>query len=320
MVNGTRVRRSEISYIFNAKETKINPNKGKWLPTLTGEVNINKHLRRGGYIGVRRKLPNGKHVLLDTIHIPARPNAKTVRHVRREIYDFDKEVLRNPLTNTANFTAPALEIMVGNDKGIFSKGVITTEFLKSGETFAFPHDNIPKGTPGRYRIAPIEAVNFVRYDGETRYIKDLLANGVDYVSGYGYLQELVDAGGSFGSAPIKFKLPNQPKAPATDKMAMTAGKNGAPWFISKTNDKMSVKLGYGVDGKPVWGQLAKNVTLQALAKLFADGAFELPPVVNDEITFEIRNIRPNKPRSAPGYLNLPADEFEANQAILGRVE
>ncbi|MCL2356653.1 MAG: hypothetical protein FWC70_05780 [Defluviitaleaceae bacterium] len=322
-LNGETINRSEITYLFNRRQDRVeNVNRGNWTMTLTGEVNISAFARRGGYIGVRRRLPNGQHELLAVIEIPARPDNRPLRAHRRSIYvptiygaDRPGEILRNPHDDL-------IEVVIGNDRGHFGRSnFLSTGILEPGEEFDFPHDIIPRGTRGTFRVAPIEAVNFVLYNGEYWFITDLIASNVTYVTGYGNLQELVDAGGRFGSVPVRFNIPNQPNAPVTARMAMTEGRNGAPWFISRTNAHMQVRLGEDNDGNAVWGRLTANMPVRQVMDLFEnhpDGPFALPQI-GDYYVFEMRVFRANRIVSAPGFLSLPATEFAGNMNVTASV-
>jgi len=323
----SRANRSEITLIFNRRADRIRIDRGNWQPTLSGEVNISRHLNRGGYIGVRRNIARGQYELIAVIEIPARASHRGIRQARREIYMPSRvnadgtyqagQFLQNP-------TDVAIEIRIGDDRGIFngSRPPIATEFLAPNATFAFPHDALPRGTRGAFRVAPVEQNNFVMFDGEYTCVRYLLLRGITQIGGV----PLELGEGNFGSALVRFRIPNRPNAPATARMTMTEGRNGEPWFISRTNANMRVKLGY--DGTtPVWGNLSQNTTLPALVELFAEGGFALPTpeyvTINGERTlhrvFEIRIFRANRIVSAPGFLALCADAFTANQAVRASV-
>lgn len=308
--------RSQISFIFNRRADRIRPDRGNWVMTLTGESDISRHLRRGGYIGVRRRLPSGQHELMALIPLQARPPHRELRAHRRNIYEPTRMIndviqrgdrLQNPTDNT-------LEIRIGNDRFSFGRPtVIATERLEPGAPFPFPHDSIPRGMRGTFRIAPQEAVNFVEHNGELRWIRDWIYDGVEYVDGVGNLQNLIDEGGSFGSATVRFSIPNQPAAPATNRMLMTPGRNGAPYFISRTNRNMRVLLGYDGDNS-VWGQLEPNISIREFIDLFENDGRPLPEN-GDYYEFRIRFFRNNRVVSAPGYLHVRRDDFRENTLI-----
>jgi len=339
----TGVMRNEISFIFNRRADRINPNRGNWILTMTGTSDISRHLARGGFIGVRRRLPNGQHEMIAVIPIAARPANRDLRVHRRDMYRpsylsaagvVTREYFHNP------YTQP-VEIRVGGDRGIFSaaRPELATEFLMPGHDnrFYFNHDQIPRGTRATMRIAPQEAINFVwDADGTYWFIRNLYATGASY--GFVYdenadrvqvdLAEAMAAGGNFGSALVRFNIPNQPAAPAAARMVMTPGRNGAPWFISRTNQNMQVRVGTDVaTGNAIWAPLSANISLVAFNALFDDPAHELPPVTNMNVDgvpvghrfFEVRNMRVGRNVSAPGFISLVSDDFTANQAIAASV-
>ena len=319
-VNGNAVmvpaHRSEITFIFNRRADRIRVDRGTWISTANGEPEIHRHLRRGGYIGVRRTIRN-QHELIAIIEIPARPSNRDIRPARRNIYVPSRffadavqpgEFLHNPTYNT-------LEIRIGNDTGI-ARTSTTTERLAPGETYSFPHDFIPRGTRGTFRIAPEEKNNFALFNGEFRCVRELLLRGVTQCDN-GYPLQLGE--GSFGSNLVRFRIPNQPAAPLVSRMAMTEGRNGAQWFISRTNSHMRVLLGADDDGNPVWSQLAPNTTINGLISLFTDEGFELPTPVDDNYEFEVRFFRNNRIVSAPGFLRVNADNFRGNTAVRASV-
>ncbi|MCL2356354.1 MAG: hypothetical protein FWC70_04220 [Defluviitaleaceae bacterium] len=328
------VNRSEISFIFNRRADSINPNRGNWTMTLTGEANISRHLNRGGWIGVRRTV-RGQHELIALIEIPARPANRDIRAYRRDIYVPTRAVADgtgfriNNHEYLWNPTAPggaSFEIRVGDDRRLFGTNahVVTASNVMPGERISLSHDSIPRGTRGTFRIAHLEAVNFATRDNDTQHIRDWIAAGETSLPGYGNLQELLDAGGSFGSAPVAFRIPAQPNAPATARMLVTPGRNGAPAFISRTNRNMHVKLGYdaqrvyddggnfvGIENIPVWQPLSANQPVHELLAMF-DNAYPTArprPVSGDNYSFEFRVIRAGRILSAPGFFTWSATDL-----------
>lgn len=300
---------------------RINPNRGNWVMTLTGESDISRHLRLGGYIGVRRRLPNGQFELLTVIDIPARPTNRLIRGYRRDIYIptrlVDDEIQIGE--RLANPSAETLDVRIGQDgRGILlnNNPNVLRSRLAAGDTLDLPHDSMPRNSRGNYRIAAQEKNNFVVYNDVITCVRYLLLRGVTYVGGV----PLELGEGNFASAPITFRIPNQPTAPATNRMAMTAGRNGAPWFISRTTAHMRVRLGYDAyTGDAVWGQLAANNTINDLIALFEEGGHDLPATFGGNYAFELRIFRNNRIVSAPDFLHVNRAEFHANTAVTATI-
>jgi len=343
------VRREQISYLVVAPnkvakfKTANNAVKGKWLATGTGEVDVSRSLKKGGVLVVRAVLPGRNPVIVEYIDLPARPNAKTLlpKTLRKEIYNFRTQRFENTSDQT-------LEVKIGNDRGFFSSEILATERLAPwgadkdnpapGSTKMRLQDNIPNGTPGTYRIAHEQPLEFlmVKENGDDvlRSVRDLFreapkdADGktpttVTVTNDKGETVVLTNPAdsGSFSSAVVKFKFPKQGNAPATTKMIQTPGKNGAPSFIGGTNNKMKVALvaqGDNPRTEDQWARMfeekGKNITVAALLKLFENHPGMLETVEidgNDKIVIEIRTFTEKngvqtKPDSAPAYLVLDA--------------
>ncbi|MCL1845009.1 MAG: hypothetical protein FWF77_03810 [Defluviitaleaceae bacterium] len=326
------VNRSDISYIFNRRADRINPNRGNWITTWTGEADISRHARRGGYIGVRRRLPNNTFEMIAVIPIQARPVHRYIRRANRALYlptiltadgalPQNSDRIRNPLDDATLWPAtnpgeaPDLEIRIGDDRRRLFGGngvVIRTDRVAPGEYVEVSHDMIPRGTRGTFRIAPNEAQHFVNHNHEVRFIRDLLGEGVTYVPGYGDLQEILDRGGSFASQIVRFRIPNQPNAPAVARMLVTPGRNGQAFFVSRTNQHMRVWAyaictddtapTYGT-AIPAWRPITPNIHVQNLINLFEGQPLPVCPVNPANYSFEIRIFRNNRIVSAPGFFS-----------------
>jgi len=332
------VTRSQISFLFNRRADRLNPNRGNWTMTLWGEADISRNIRRGGYLGVRRRLPNATYELIAVIPIDARPNHRYIRNARRVIYmpsvltdgaHIEREWLQNPLNQPDMWTggqdtAPStLEIRVGLDRRRpGNNNIIATERVEPGERVSIAHDYIPRGTRGTFRTAPNEAVNFVTIGGVERHIRDWIAMGETYAPDYGDLQELLDAGGNFGSQTVRFRIPNQPNPPAIPRMLVTPGRNGAPFFISRTNAHMRV-LAYEVEGggdpQPAWRQITPNMRVSDFIDLFEEQDLPICPVNPTNYSFEIRFFRNNRVVSAPGFLSWNRTDFVAATGVRANV-
>jgi len=398
------IPREQIQVSFNRRADRVqpriryhaNPNRdnygtfrdirwsGTWSRTGTGEVDISRHLRRGGYMGVRRTINNNEHTLLAVIPLPARPNNAALRAERRNVYlpsiftvadgVNSREFLQNPILANAYdrrgnliYTPAPWEIRLLGDRGFVHREILRTEFIKPGEHFALPHDGLPRGSRGTFRIAPIETNNFIWFDGEFTSIRDLLNdpdpstparfrenpdNAYDRQVQDDYNEWHSLGEGNFGSPTVAFRVPNQPNAPRVDRMVMTAGRNGAAHFISRTNANMRVKVGYEtvqydyvlwVDGVstdrqgskevPVWRPLRSNIPIQEVIDLFTAFyndyasvypqyrlASEVPGnATGTSYRFEIRQFRNNRIPSAPGFLTLTAQEFNDRTNITASV-
>jgi len=316
------VKREQLQYTFHAKEANVRPTppnargvikwKGKWNTTLTGEVDISKNIRKGGFIGVRMVLPNGQFRFIDTVRIPAQENVKDVNKAAKFIYDFRTQTLQNPTGEVLNTIASELNVRIGNDRGLIHREILATELLSPGEKVFFAHDLIPRGVGGTFRIAPVQPTGFVMVNasgaideenGVFTSVRDLVregkkdgatpfttcictpAQGVNcQATATATCAEVELEKGQFGSKMAKFRIPNQPNAPKTAPMAVTPGRNGAPFFLSKTNAKQALILGerpLTVDdeivrdtngriiNELVWVPLTPNISLQALLDIVA---------------------------------------------------
>ena len=309
------VPRSEITFIFNRRADRIRVDRGRWGMTLTGESDISRHIRRGGFIGVRRRLAPNRYELIAIVPLDARPHNREIRAHRANIFVPSRMIngdiqhggfVHNP---TSGDSAETLEIRIGNDRVIFGRPTLTaTERIAPGAVFALHHDIVPRGTRGTFRIAPTDIDRFVPHEGRIRSVRDLLRQGVTTLAD-GTVLELGE--GNFGSAPVRFRIPNQPNAPAVDRMTLAEGRNGAPQFISRTNQHMYVNTGNDTYGNPIWRPLAQNITLPYFIAAFQGR--DLPPIITiggyTYREFEIRFFRENRVASAPGRLRLPADSF-----------
>ena len=345
--------RDQVQFIFNRRADRIRIDRGSWQVTESGEVDISRQLRRGTYMGIRRPDPNnrGQFELIAIIPLAPRPAHREIRAFRRDIYVpsrlvnneiQDGEFLQNPgfpVQGTDARTGPDLEVRINSDRGPLS-GSIATERLAPGQRHPFPHDRLPRGTRGTFRIAPTNTVNFLEHNGEYTCVRELYHMGITVTSG-GEDVRLPGSEynpGNFGSAIVRFRIPNQPIPPAVSRMAITPGRNGAAQFISRTNAHMRVLLGYEtveVDGvnvtRQVWVPLSPNITVSGMISLFAAQgvygepdyrpAFPLPLTPNGLYNeFEIRFFRNNRVTSAPGFFRVNADRFQEATNVTARVE
>jgi len=327
LVGGERVMayadRSQVSIIFNRNPDRINPQRGNWTSTRTGEIDISRNLRRDTYIGIRRTV-RGQHELIAIVPITARPANRDIRVHRRTIYlptmfANDAIVPGDLLRNPEAVGGETLEIRIGDDRRFFGTGrTLTSETLAPGQSFVMPHDYIPRGMRGIYRIAPQEATNFVQYEGEFTCVRTLMMRGYTSLPGYGNLQALLEQG-SFASASIRFRIPNQPASPPIARMQMTPGRNGGAWFVARTNQHMRVNI--GTETAPVWAPLTPSITLADLMALFPGGPTTLPRCWDndDYLAFEVRIFRNNRVVSAPGFLRFDASEFAGNTLVTAQI-
>jgi len=179
------ISRAQITYTFNRRADRVVPRiryhanparaeyrtlrdvrwSGTWSATDTGEVDISRQLRRGGFMGVRKTV-DGVHTMLAVIEIPARPDNRALRAERRNIYlptvwtaadgVNNREFLQNPITsNVYNrhgvllYTPTAWEIRLLGDRGFVHREVLRTEFIKPGEKLFHPHDRLPRNSRTR---------------------------------------------------------------------------------------------------------------------------------------------------------------------------
>lgn len=351
------ILRQEISFIFNRRADRIDVNRGNWIRTGTGVVDVNRQLRRGAFMGVRRRLPNGTHELIAVIPLDARPCNRAIRAHRRDIFAAPMLGTNNVVETAGHFQNPEpidggaiLEVRIGNDRQN-PNSFIATERLAPGQTYSMPHDLIPRGARGTYRIAPTDIENFVVYRGNMMAIRDVLAryarenylNDTDYVPQCDDGNDIVLGTGNFGSAIIRFRIPNAPVPPAVARMQMTPGRNGAPFFISATNANMFVNVGTQriYDGYVYvrtvtrWEQLDRNIPLAQFLGLFvpADNdtannivrslpATQTVTIGGESVVvqdFEIRILRAGRVQSAPGFLRLPVDAAQANLNPTARI-
>ena len=317
-VNGNAIMlpatRSEITVIFNRRADRIRVDRGCWGMTMTGEVCLRRNLRRGGYIGVRRRLPNNTHELIAIIEIPARPSHREIRVHRRDIFlpsQLDAYGQYQPGQMIRNLTDELIEVQFGldNNFSIHTNLPIRTLLLTPNAVFPMRHDSLPRGARGAYRVAPVEQNNFVTVDGGRRCVRELLLRGVTEVDGV----PLELGEGNFPSRPVRFRIPNQPNAPATASMVVAPGRGANPRFITRTTAHMRVLLGEYNDNL-VWGQLSANMTIPALAELFNDGGWTKTRR-GDYYEFELRIFRNGRTVSAPGFLRIDVSEFVVSPPV-----
>lgn len=339
-----------ISFLFNRRVDRINPNRGNWQRTATGDVYFARQLRNGGYVGVRQRITSGprigQHDLIAIIELSPRPLHRSIRAHARDIYRpiFARGVgptltieegnfIHNPEPGTytpgegwSNDRGYDITVRIGMDRVITARNALATERLVPGQRFYMDHDGIPRGSRGTFNIAATETTNFIEYGGEWHGVRDLIRVGGGAGLTVEQLQDLLGEG-NFASQQVRFRIPNQPNAPATARMALSPGRNGGQMFIARTTVHMRVKVGYELidDSGPtpvvtstrtlaqqaasrqpyytsVWRPLTANIPVGDFMDLFED--FEFPA---DNI-YEIRIFRNNRVASAPGFLTtLPAD-------------
>ena len=325
--------RGQITFIFNRRADRIRVDRGSWVSTITGETCIRRHLNRGGFLGVRQAVGGGRHELIAIIPLDARPINRNIRPHRRIIYRptmmLNNEIERRDyIWNPEAAGGEYIEVRIGNDRGVIHSGFLATERLAPQERFALSHDGVPRGTRGAYRIAPTEATNFLWHNGNFTSVQELLWMGVAYCdNGTPIVPSLLD--GNFGSPIVRFRIPNQPNAPAIARVAVTPGRNGAAMFLGRTNANMQVKVGYETDpdlvtsdnpqglvldwdgrAVPVWRQMGRNITVRDFIDLFEDDGFILPRrgIGEEEVyEFEIRTIRNNRIASVPAFFSWPTN-------------
>ena len=351
----TGVLRGDLSFSFNRRADRIDPTRGNWgNSTLTGRVDLQRHLRRPTFMGVRRQLPNNSFELIAIIPLGGRPVNRAIRAHRRDIYVAPMLGADNIVSTAGHFQNPeplvdgaTLEVRIANDRRNPNAGFLATERLAPGETHEMPHDRVPRGSRGTYRIAPTDVDNFVMYGGEMVAVRDILARYAreDYIRDDGNtIVPNCDAGepivlgeGNFGSALVRFRIPNAPLPPAVARMTMTPGRNGAPFFISGTNANMFVNVGtravYDDGGNYTgtvthWERLDRSIPLAAFLGLFvardtdvANNITRFLPASHNVMIggnstavrdFEIRVLRAGRVQSAPGFLRLEVDAANAN--------
>lgn len=356
----TNVEQRHISVIFNRRADRIRADRGNWIMVgMRGEVDISRNVRRGGYLGVRWLNPvTRQHELIHVISIGERANHRLLRDYRANIY-VPSRVVGDRLEINEFIHNPSdlnLEVNIGGDRsGLFNanRPHVATEYLAPGQEVHIPHDLIPRGTRGSFRIAPQESTNFLFASPDTNapfmHVRDLARLDGNPTRGYRFdgddwtpvpLTDVLAETGTFGSQLVRFRIPNQPVAPAGARMQLSPGRRAAdPFFISRTNQHMKVLVGHDSDG-PVWRALPQNnVTVPQIRSLFAGNpgatpavpAFSLPlrrvytAAVGDPGTdghvpagyhyvhdFEFRFFRANRVVSAPGFFTVRADAFDAS--------
>lgn len=360
-VDGETLNRNQIRFLFNRNRARAErAERGTWRTIPTGGVlNIRNRTRRGGYIGIARIDGSGMRQHIYTIEIPMRPVQTTWREFRSEVFVRDvlgvaaagttrvprqnpSDIFRNPLPSNG----PDIEVRLGSNRRLFvpfaDVVILERRILAPGEYFFRSHDQMPRWTRGAFRVAPRETVNFAYHNGQMRHIRELIADGVataPLVQGGDpqALQPLLDAhsSGNFGSAIIRFPIPNQPIAPGVNRMRITPGRNNGPAFISVINQNMWVLLDNTCDcadvctvghGHQVWAQLRSGITVHELIALFEnhpDGPFTRPTVTYTDTDgvahtmyrFELRFFRPTRLTSMPGFLYINQSEFGDAQAV-----
>jgi hypothetical protein len=367
-VNGVYqgIDRRNIQVIFNRRADRIRADRGNWqIIPLSGTHDLTRNVRRGGYLGVRWTHPTtGVTELLHVIRIAERANHRDLRPYRAEIYLPSRmvgevvqinEFIQNPSTTHT------LQVRVGGDRGgafNANRPQVATERLLPGERHYIPHDWIPRGTRGTISIAPVLPTQFLWDAPSTSanfmHIRDLYHTGS--TNGYRFMGDdwqavplagaIADlANGQFASQLVRFRIPNQPIAPAVGRFALLPGRNGGPAFVSRTNAHMKVLLGTDANDQQVWARLPQNnATVAQITNLFAIGSgtadapvpFNLPvrevviagsgtfgqpdyvPATTREyIDLQFRFFRANRLVSLPGIWSVRADQFDG--AILAAV-
>jgi hypothetical protein len=338
------ILRQEITFIFNRRADRIDVTRGNWSRTGTGNPEFSRQIRRGGFVGVRRALPSGGHELIAIIPLDARPCNRAIRAHRRTVFQAPILQPGNSIETTGHFHNPepvdgaTLEIRIGQDRRNPHLGYLATERLAPGGIHPMPHDLLPRGSRGTYRVAPTDVENFVLYDGTMWAVRDILAmyrrtNYLAYpaapvvpVCDDG--EPIVLGEGNFGSMIVRFRIPNAPNAPAVARMTMTPGRNGQPFFISGTNQNMFVNVGTrdiyeaGVFVRTVteWEPLARNIQLGAFLGLFvpraedaADNITRVLPTTRDVTTSTTTD-------GVTTTTTTTVRDFEIRMLRLGRVQ
>jgi len=350
--------RENITWMFNRRADRFNPSRGNWSRTFTGEIEVHRQVRRGGYIGVRRQLTSGPNAgqfeLIGIIELPAAPANRYIRAHRRDIFvprivgvAGEYNFFQNPEpvgTNTDGVyvgRGEDIEVRIGADRGFVSNLILPLERLSPGQTWEVDHDALPRGSRGAYRIAPTETTNFVNVGGTWFGIRDLIrTNGTIGTPGvpqltlaeieamvlpgtdYDSLEDMMGEG-NFGSAHVRFRIPNQPNAPATPRMAVTPGRNGAANFVSRTNANMSVWAWNFCEDEDeyvrAWRQLRPNITVTDFIGLFEGQEMPLDDTGTTYV-FEIRVLRAGRIMSAPGFLPMNAAAFNAATGVTAAMD
>jgi len=287
----------------NEVKYQKNLSKVKWQPTLSGRIDISRFIpkkasaKEVSLIVRRVSTPNADPVF---ITLKARPDIKALvtakdKTFRKKIYNIAEQTF-------INTTDQDLELRFDLDRSGRNPHVEVLGKQGEADSLYFHHDRKPFGVRGTYRIAAVNFEKFVVENGELR-----ILDGAEL--------ELAASKASFSSLPVKFRTPAQPKAPDASRMVLTQGKNGAPWFISRTTPKMKVALRCDDRGL-TWGNFpSKNLTIAGLIKLFEDDAYVLPIDSDGNYTFEVRTFKAGKPDSRPAYLVFNADEFHERTKV-----
>ena len=285
----------------------------------------------------------------NTIQVPAplmieltpRPDAAALKALSKTIYNTQKAQFENGTDvidkklgtiHVGSKPSDKIEIRLGADKGA-QKGMLI-EKLGLDESYKYDYDKFPFGSSGTIRIAANEDPIKEWVNGAPVYYTadELAALKIDSPETYAEIAP------HFASAPVSFKVAAQPKAPATAKMAITAGKAGAPSIIKGTTAAMKIVLGTDKDGNLILSDpLGKDMTVRDFDKMLVsytyqvdgDGKFVLDgngnKIVDTTTTyprisyakdgnyvFEIRLFDPKnaKPLSAAAYLKLPVTQYD----------